>query len=118
MMCALLTMISPPDTDSPMDSQSVNSVESEVMKPASIPKTRPSTFPSKEFLSSLVLPAPSLLKEYLCHQADGGSGRGVDNGPIRPAALRESNLLWFSTRGTCIVKTSMLSGYHGVQLFN
>ena len=97
------------DIASSVDTRSVSSVDSETMHPPSIPKTRPSTFPSKEFLSSLVLPAPAVLKEYLYPWRDyggdgGGRGRsGVcDVGSDRPLALKENNLLWFSTRGIIV----------------
>ena len=80
------------------------------MRPPSLPKIRPSTLPSRDLLSSLVLPPPTSLKEYLLPPAPrslrgcAGSGRGI--GSDRPlAALRGNNLLWFSTRGSFVCKS-------------
>ena len=82
-------------TSSPAaDPRPLNSAESEIMRAPSLPKTRPgSSFPSREFLSSLVLPAPSALRGYLCSPHHGV------NGADRAATLRGTDLLWFSTRG-------------------
>ena len=93
--------VSPPDSET---HQLVDSVESELMRAPSIPKVRPSTFPSKEFLSNLLLPTATQLNEYLRpREEDGGGGchGGSDErGTNRPAvaAQRDGNLLWFTTR--------------------
>lgn len=72
------------------------------MRAPSIPKNRSSSFPSREFLSSLVLPAPSVLEEYLCPRSCGSGGSGChsdENVNNMAAALRENKLLWFTTKG-------------------
>ena len=92
----------------------MSSVDSE-LRPPRLPKVRPSSLPSRELLSSLVLPPPALLENYLCPSSRreyGGAGWGSgerkgrggpcddDGGSDRPlAALKDNNLLWFSTRG-------------------
>ncbi len=86
-------------TASPVDIQSVGSIDSELMHPPSLPKIRPSSLPSRDLLSSLVLPPPALLKEYLpCPRGHRGRGSGSSDRPL--AALKGNNLLWFSTRGS------------------
>ena len=94
----------------------MSSIDSELMHPPTLPKVRPSSLPSRELLSSLALPPPTLLKDYLCPRSRreyGGVGWGSserkgrggpcddDGGSDRPiAALTDNNLLWFSTRGS------------------
>ena len=90
------------DAESPQPGNcpSVASVDSEIMKAPSIPKNQPVTWPSREFLSSLVLPAPSVLKEYLRPRSGCGDGcHGDFNNSNKAAALGTDNLLWFSTKG-------------------
>ena len=94
--------------DSPAKVSSMSSIGSDaIAHPPSFSKLKRSSFPSKEFLSTLVLPARALLREYLEpphsgeDQREHGRGQrgGICDDVSSDKALKKNSLFWFSTRG-------------------